>query len=163
MSNLMSEGDVSASVRKFILKNYWEDGCAKYIFEATQYNLKRPDLLVFVEYQSPRRQWTIHSVESKVNRRYLTVSDWRYVCSGVKQARSYKANYRWLAISKEAYWDLSDEGWRKLKRDCRGTVRDTGLLIAYKTKVDEVIQAGYHPGSWVEYYRDEDWILEELY
>jgi len=162
MSNGMSEEDVSNSARKFILRTFWEAGQSTHIYEATQYNLKRPDLLVFIEYQSPRRQWTIHAVESKVRRRYLTVSDRRYVCSGVKQSRSYKANYRWLAISKEVYRDMYDEEWRKLKRDCRGTLRNTGLLVCYKTKVDEVIRAGYHPGSWIQYYRDQDWILKDL-
>lgn len=163
MPRNMSEEDVSNSARKFIIQNYRKKGQAKYIFEATQYNLKRPDLLIFIEYQSHRRQWTIHSVESKVDRRYLTVSDRRYVCSGVKQARIYKANYRWLALSKEAHADLSTEEWRRLKKDCRGTTRNTGLLVAYKTKVNEIVRAGYHKGSWIGFYQDEDWILKDLY
>lgn len=162
MSTMMTEVDVSHSARKYILDNFWEDGQAKYISEATQYNLKRPDMLVFVEYQSLKRQWVVHSIESKVDRRYLTVSDLRKVCSGVKQGRSYKANYRWLAISKEVYNDLIDYEWRKLVKDCKGTVRNTGLLIAYKTKVDMSVQAGYYPGSWFDHYIDENWLLEEL-
>ena len=163
MPRKMSEEDVSKSTRRFILRNYWEDGKAKQIFEAPQYNLKRPDLLIFIEYQSPRRQWTIHSVESKVNRRYLTVSDRRFVCSGVKQARTYKANYRWLALSKEVRANLSNDEWQKLKKDCRGTTRNTGLLVAYKTKVNEIVRAGYHSGSWIGFYQDADWILKDLY
>lgn len=162
MAKKMSEKEVSKSARKHILQNYWEDGQAKYIFEATQYNLKRPDVMIFLEYQSPNRIWTIHCVESKANRRDLTVSDLRQVCSGVKQARSYKGNYRWLAISKEVYRDLYDSEWRKLKRDCRGTTRNTGLLVCYKTKVDKIVRAGYHPGSWVGYYTDMEWLLEDL-
>ncbi len=162
MATKMSEIDVSTSARKYILKNYWEDGQVKHIFEATQYNLKRPDLMLFFEYQSPRRQWTIHIVESKVNRRDLTVSDLRKVCLGVKQARSYKANYRWLAISKEIYRDLHYSEWRKLIRDCNGTTKNTGLLVCFKTKVDETVRAGYHPGSWFEFYTDMDWLLEDL-
>ena len=162
MATKMSEKEVSKSARKYILQNYWEDGQAKYILEATQYNLKRPDLMIFLEYQSPHRQWTIHCVESKANRRDLTVSDLRKVCSGVKQARSYKANYRWLAISKEIYRDLYDSEWRKLIRDCNGTTKNTGLLVCYKTKVDKIVRAGYYPGSWFEYYTDMDWLLEDL-
>ena len=162
MSTLMTESDVSNSARKFILRNFWEDGQAKCIPEATQHNLKRPDMLVFIEYQSPKRQWVVHSVESKVNLRDLRVSDYRRVCSGVKQARKYKANYRWLAISKEAYYDLSEEDWDKLIDDCHGTSRNMGLLIAYKTKVDEIVRAGYHPGSWYDYYKDKEWLVEDL-
>ena len=162
MAVKMSEKEVSTSARKYILQNYWKDGSAKHILEATQYNLKRPDCMIFLEYQSPRRQWTIHIVESKANRRDLTVSDLRKVCSGVKQARSYLANYRWLAISKEAYREIHDSEWRKLKRDCRGTTKNTGLLVCYKTKVDKIVRAGYHPGNWVEHYTDMNWLLEDL-
>ena len=48
-------------------------------------------------------------------------------------------------------------------RDCNGTTKNTGLLVCFKTKVDQTVRAGYHPGSWFGYYTDMDWLLEGSY
>jgi len=158
----MSERDVSESARKHLYREYSERGRVVWQFEAIDTDGDRPDLLVFIEYQSPRRQWVTHSVESKCNRRYVTVSDKRSTCTGVQQARKYYANYRWLAISKDLFNELTDEEWKKLKNDCKRGSPKVGLLIAYKTRVDENIRAGYHQGSWIELYGAKDLFLEQI-
>jgi len=158
----MTEIDVSESARNWILQNYHTEGQAKWHFESPQWDGRRPDLLIFIEYHSPRRQWVTHSIESKVRHRYLAVTDYRKTCSGVSQAKSYKANYRWLAISKEMFNTLSDEEWDKLQNDCVRYSKNVGLLVAYKTKVDEIISASYNPGSWIEYYQAMDWFINDL-
>jgi hypothetical protein len=86
----------------------------------------------------------------------------RRTCSGVQQARKYYANYRWLAISRDLFYELTDEEWKKLKNDCRKGSPKVCLLVAYKTRVDEYIKAGYHSGSWIELYKAQDWILEQI-
>lgn len=158
----MSERGVTKSVRKYLFKNYLKQGVAVWQFEAMDTDFDRPDLLFFVEYQSPHRQWVTHSIESKCNKRYVTVSDRRKTCTGVQQAREYYANYRWLAISRDLFNELTYEEWQKLKEDCRRGHPKVGLLVAYKTKVDEYIKAGYHTGSWLEYYKGQDLILEKI-
>lgn len=158
----MSESEVSESVRKYLIREYSQEGTVVCHFEAEDTDGDRPDLLLFVEYQSPRRQWVTHSVESKRLRRYVTVSDKRYTCSGVKQARKYYANYNWLAISKGLFYELTDEEWEKLKSDCERSSPRVGLLVAYKTKVDECIKAGYYPGYLIKYYKAQDWVLEQI-
>lgn len=158
----MSEYEVSESARKYLIREYSTKGTVVCHFEATDTDGDRPDLLVFVEYQSPRRQWVTHSVESKRLRRYVTVPDNRYTCSGVRQAREYYANYSWLAISKELFNGLTDEEWQKLKNDCKSSYPRLGLLVAYKTKVDKYIKAGYYPGDSIKYYKAQDWILEQI-
>ena len=105
----MSESEVSESVRKYLIKEYSQEGTVVCHFEASDTDGDRPDLLLFVEYQSPRRQWVTHSVESKRAKRYATVSDRRWTCLGVQQARKYYANYRWLAISRDLFYELTDE------------------------------------------------------
>lgn len=60
------------------------------------------------------------------------------------------------------FYELTDEEWKKLKSDCKRGSPKVGLLVAYKTKVDVYIEAGYHPGSWVEYYQAQDWILQQI-
>lgn len=151
--DVMSESEVSKSVRKYLFKKYLQKGIAIWQFEAMDIDFDRPDLLFFIEYQSPRRQWVTHSVESKCNKRFVTVTDMRRTCSGAKQARKYYANYRWLAISRDLFRELTYEEWHKLKKDCRRTYPKTGLLVAYKTKTDKYISPGYHLGSWIEYYQ----------
>ena len=158
----MSENEVSESVGRYLSKEYSEKGIAVLHFEAVDTDGDRPDLLVFIEYQSPRRQWITHSVESKCNKRYVTVSDMRRTCLGVHQARKYYANRRWLAISQDLFNELTDVEWWNLKTDCRRGAPRVGLLVAYKTKVDKYIEAGYHSGSWVEFYKSQDWILEQI-
>ncbi len=158
----MSESEVSNNVRKYLLKEYHQKGQAVWHFEATDTDGDRPDLLLFIEYQSPRRQWVTHSVESKRSRQYIIVSDMRNICSGVQQAKKYYANYRWLAISKDLFYSLTDEEWDKLMSDCERTSKRIGLLVAFKTKVDCYIEPGYFPKSWIEYYRTQDWILEQI-
>ena len=158
----MTEQDVSRTARREIRREYHTNGKVIWHFEAPQWDARRPDLIVIIEYQSRNRQWVVHSVESKVDRRYLTSSDQRYVCDGVKQARSYRANYRWLAISKEVLNDLWDYEWLKLKRDCRGTKHNVGLMVAYRTKVDIYVNPGYVPGYFIPHYRDEEWYEETL-
>ena len=158
----MSENEISESVRKYLVREFHQKGKAIAHFEATDTDGDRPDLLLFIEYQSPRRQWVTHSVESKRAKRYVTVSDKRRTCSGVQQARKYYANYRWLAISRDLFYELTDEEWEKLENDCKRSFPKVGLLVAYKTKVDEYGEAGYHPRSWIEYYKAQDWILEQI-
>lgn len=158
---VMSENDVSKSVGKY-LEKYAEKGTVVWHPEAIDTDRDRPDLLVFIEYQSPHRQWVTHSVESKCNKRYVTVSDMRRTCIGVQQARKYYANYRWLAISRDLFNELTYEEWKKLRSDCRRSSPKVGLLVAYKTKVDKYIEAGYHRGSWVEFYKAQDWIIEQI-
>ena len=158
----MSEKDVSESAGKYLSREYAEKGNVVWHFEAVDTDGDRPDLLLFIEYQSLRRQWVTHSIESKCNKRYVTVSDMRRTCSGVRQARKYYANYRWLAISRDLCYELTDEEWEKLKNDCRKGSIKVGLLVAYKTRADEEIKAGYHPKSWVEFYKAQDWILEQI-
>ena len=162
MGREMSESEVSESVSKCLIREYSPEGKVVWHFEATDTDGDRPDLLLFIEYQSPRRQWVTHSVESKCDKRYVTVSDRRRTCSGVQQARKYYANYRWLAISRDLFYELTDEEWEKLKRDCKRSFPKVGLLVAYKTKADEYIESGYHLGSWIEYYKAQDWILEQI-
>lgn len=158
----MSENEISESVRKYLIREYSQRGTIVWHFEATDTDGDRPDLLLFIEYQSPRRQWVTHSIESKRARRYVTVSDRRRTCLGVHQARKYYANYRWLAISKDLFHELTDEEWQKLISDCRRSFQRVGLLVTYKTRVDEYIEARYHPGSWIEYYKAQNWILEQI-
>lgn len=162
MRTEMSESEVSRSVRKYLFRMYLQEGIAVWQFEATDIDFDRPDLLFFIEYQSPRRQWVTHSVESKCDKRYVTVSDRRKTCSGVKQARKYYANYKWLAISRDLFNKLTNEEWRKLKKDCKRSFPKVGLLVVYKTKVDEYIEAGYHPKSWIEYYKAQGGILKKI-
>ena len=157
----MIEQEVSNSVRKFILREFHRGGKALWHYEATDTDGYRPDILIVIEYQSPNRQWVAHSVESKVSKHYVVVSDKRKTCSGVKQANNYLANYRWLAISKDVYYDLADDEWEKLQDDCYRYSPRVGLLVAYMTKVELIIQAGYHLGSWIEYYKKADWFFEE--
>lgn len=158
----MSESEVSESARKYLISEYMQEGTVLCYFEATDTAGDRPDLLLFIEYQSPYRQWVTHSVESKRAKRYVTVFDRRRTCLGVQQARRYYANYRWLAISKGLFNKLTDEEWEKLTSDCRRSCPKLGLLVAYKTKVDAYIEAGYHAGSWIEYYKAQDWFLEHV-
>ena len=158
----MYESEVSESVRKYLFKKFLQEGVAIWQFEAMDVDFDRPDLLFFIEYQSPRRQWVTHSVESKCDRWYVTVTDKRKTCPGVQQARKYYANYRWLAISRDLFYELTYEEWQKLKKDCKRSYPKTGLLVAYKTKVDKYINPGYHLGSWIEYYKAYGGILKEL-
>jgi len=156
----MSESDVSESVRKRLIREYSQKGAVIWHFESTDMDGDRPDLLLFIEYQSTTRQWVTHSIESKRAKKYITVSDRRQTCLGVQQARKYYANYRWLAISRDLFNEVTYEEWKKLKSDCKRSSPKVGLLVAYKTKVDEYIKAGYHPGSWIEYYKAQESILE---
>ncbi len=155
----MTEQEVSEGARDLLLETY---GGGPQIFEPTDIDGDRPDLIVFVEYQSPNRQWVVHSVESKSDKRTLTVFDHRQTCLAVSQARKYYGNYRWLAVSEDVYWDLEEYQRRKLLRDCRKTKRRTGLLVVSRTNADIIVKPGYHPGSWIDCYKDEDWLLEEL-
>ncbi|MCJ2557292.1 MAG: hypothetical protein LN415_09365 [Candidatus Thermoplasmatota archaeon] len=152
----MTEDDVSKSAERHIRREFHTEGTAILHPEATQKNMKRPDMIVVIDYQTERRQWVVHSVESKVDRRYLVVRDKRCVCSGVKQAREYKGNFRWLAISQETADDLPDDEWRKLKRDCRNTVHDVGLIVCLRTKAEVWIKPGYHPGDFIHDYKEAD-------
>jgi len=149
-------------VRKYLLREYHQIGEAVWHFEAIDTDGDRSDLLLFIEYQSPKRQWVTHSVESKRLRRYVTVSDLRKMCLGVRQARKYYANYRWLAISRNLYYSLTYEEIKKLKNNCKRSSPKVGLLVAYKTTVKLFIKSGYHPGDWIKYYRAQDWILEQI-
>ena len=158
----MSESEVSESARKYLIKRYSQEGTVVCHFEAIDTDGDRPDLLLFIEYQSPRRQWVTHSIESKRAKRYVTVFDRRQTDLGVQQARKYYANYRWLAISRDLFYELTYDEWTKLKSDCKRSYPKVGLLVAYKTKVDAYIEAGYHPGSWIKYYKAQDWILEQI-
>ena len=83
----MTEEDVTKTARRVIKRQYWKGGTVVWHPEARQRDLKRPDTIIIIEYQSQRRQRVIHSVESKVDKRYLLPSDKRFVCDGVKQAR----------------------------------------------------------------------------
>jgi len=162
MRKRMSEIEVSKSVRKYLFEKYLQEGVAIWQFEAMDIDFDRPDLLFFVEYQSPRRQWVTHSVESKCAKRYVTVTDKRKTCPGVQQARKYYANYRWLAISRDLFYELTYEEWQKLKKDCRRSYLKTGLLVAYKTKVDKCVNPGYHQGSWIEKYKADGQFVKEV-
>ncbi len=155
----MTEQEVSEGARDLLLETY---GGGPQIFEPTDIDGDRPDLLVLVEYQSPNRQLVIHSVESKADTRPLKVYDQRETCPAVLQARKYYGNYRWLALSGGAYWELEEYQRRKLLRDCRKTKRRMGLIVVSRTDADIIVKSGYHPGSWIDCYKDEDWLLEEL-
>ena len=63
---------------------------------------------------------------------------------------------------RDLFYELTDEEWEKLESDCERSSPTVGLLVAYKTKVDPCIEARYHPGSWIEYYKAQDWILEQI-
>ncbi len=156
---VMTEEDVSEGARRFLLDNY---GDGPQIFEPIDVDVDRPDLIVVIEHQSPNRQWVIHSIESKADTNPLTIYDHRETCPAVRQARKYYGNYRWLAVSEDAYWGLEDYERRKLLKDCRKTKRRTGLLVVSESDIDIVVKPGYYPGSWVDCYKDEEWILEEL-
>lgn len=156
----MTEEDVTKTARRVIKRQYWKGGTVVWHPEARQRDLKRPDTIIIIEYQSQRRQRVVHSVESKVDKRYLLPSDKRFVCDGVKQARSYKANYRWLAVSQQVANDLWDYEWMKLRKDCRGTKHNVGLMVCPKTKADVWIKPGYYPGDFIHYYNDEDWYVK---
>lgn len=158
----MTENDVTATARGRITRDYHVGGRVIAQPEASQWDLRRPDLIVIIEYQARNRQWVVHSVESKVDKSYLAYSDYRYIADGVKQASSYKANYRWLAISKEAYNALSNEQWFKLKRDCRRYKYNIGLMVAFKTRADIHVEPGYFPGYYIQHYRDEEWFEKKL-
>ena len=67
-----------------------------------------------------------------------------------------------MAISKDLFNELTNEEWNKLMSDCKRSSLRVGLLVAYKTKVDVYIEAGYHPGSWIEYYKAQEWFLEQI-
>lgn len=158
----MTENDVTRTAMREISRRYWAKGTRITHSEAVQRDLSRPDLIVILEYQSQNRQWVVHSVESKVDRRYLTGYDQRKVCDGVKQARTYKANYRWLAISQEVADDLYDYEWRKLRKDCKRTKHNVGLMVALKTKAYIWEQPGYFPGYFIPYYSNEEWYVDAL-
>jgi hypothetical protein len=158
----MTEIEVSENAKRYLVRNFQPDGTTVCYFEATDIDNYRPDLLLFFEFQSPKRQWVTHSVESKRSRRYVTVLDGRKTCSAVKQARKYYANYKWLAISKDLYYDLTDEEFAKLKRDCKRCFPRIGLLISYKSKVEEWVSAGYNAGSWIDYYKEQNWITNGI-
>lgn len=160
--SMMTEDEVSESARKFLVDKYHQAGNVVWHFEATDVDGDRPDLIVIIGYQSPSRQWVVHSVESKAEARSLRVLDRRETLPAVAQARKYYANYRWLAISKEAYGALEGYEWRKLVSDCRKTKHPTGFLVAYKTETDLIVKPGYYPGSWIEYYANEEWYVEQL-
>lgn len=152
----MTEKDVSRSAGRAIRREYCGGGIRVWQREPIQRNRARPDMIVILEYQSQYRQWVVHTIESKVAKKYLVVSDLRKVCEGVKQARSYEGNYRWLAISQDVCRTLDDDELHNLVFDCKGTKRNTGLMVAYRTKADVYVDPGYYSGYFLGSYREEE-------
>lgn len=67
----------------------------------------------------------IHTIESKVERRYLIGPEF----TGVIQASEYWGQYNWLAVAEDA--DLTDNEWEELRESCEKA--GVGLIVCGRT------------------------------
>lgn len=151
------ELDVTKSALRHIRKNYKGSGEVRWELEPRTWRGLRPDGAVFFGWSRGKSDM-LHTVEAKVDSRDLLSSDKRSISQAVKQARGYPGNYRWLAVGVGAFDELSRGEQLQLKRDCRRTKHNVGLLICWKTKSDALVSPGYWPGYWLNRYEDEPWL-----
>lgn len=154
---MLSEKDVSKSAIKFIRWNYDEGDEYRYQFEPVRWDGTRPDAVLVLEWCRGKRD-RVHTIESKRDYRALISWDRRKVAPAVAQARRYSGNYRWLAVSHESFGKLTRDEEIQLKKDCRRTKHNVGLLVCWKTKSELLVEPGYWPRDWLCDYVDEPWL-----
>ncbi len=158
----ISECDAVRSASKLVRAEYLEEGDRFYRqFEAVDWYGKRPDALLVFEW-CRGKWWMAHTVEAKRSSNSLITDDWRRVVPAVAQARSYRGNYGWLAVTTSAWDELDYWGRAKVRKDCTRQKHNLGLILCWKTKAEMLIGSGYWPGFQLEYFKDADWYIELL-
>ncbi len=158
----ISERDAVRSAVRLVREEYHEEGDRIYRqFEAVDWYGKRPDAILIFEW-CRGKWWMVHTIEAKRDSGTLITSDWRHVVPVVAQARSYRGNYRWLAVTAYAWEELDHWARFKVKKDCRRQKHNLGLIVCWKTKAEMLIESGYWPGFQLDYFKDAEWYIERL-
>lgn len=154
---MSGESEIAESALRFLRKEYEDAGETRWEFQPRTWVRGVPDAVIVFEW-SRGKSYMIHTIEAKTNPRTLVSDDKRRVSSAVSEARQYPGNYRWLVVSHKTISELSRHEEIELKRACRRTKRNLGLLTGWKTKSEMLVRSGYWPGYWLNRYENESWL-----